>query len=51
MHSMASPHLFFVPGLKYQELHLPRLAKLWQMCARPDAIEALTDAPTAPGAG
>jgi PTS system nitrogen regulatory IIA component len=40
-------HLFFVLGLKYQELHLPWLAKLWQMCARGDAIEALMAAPTA----
>jgi nitrogen PTS system EIIA component len=40
-------HLFFVLGLKFQELHLPWLAKLWQMCARADAIEALMEAPTA----
>ena len=40
-------HLFFVLGLKFQELHLPWLAKLWQMCARADAIQALIDAPTA----
>jgi excisionase family DNA binding protein len=40
-------HLFFVLGLKYQELHLPWLAKLWQMCARADAIEALMAAPAA----
>jgi PTS system nitrogen regulatory IIA component len=40
-------HLFFVLGLKFQELHLPWLAKLWQMCARTDAIEALMQAPTA----
>jgi PTS system nitrogen regulatory IIA component len=40
-------HLFFVLGLKYQELHLPWLAKLWQMCERADAIEALLNAPTA----
>ena len=39
--------MFFVLGLKYQELHLPWLAKLWQMCARADAIEALMAAPTA----
>ncbi len=39
--------LFFVLGLKYQELHLPWLAKLWRMCARADAIEALMAAPTA----
>lgn len=40
-------HLFFVLGLKYQELHLPWLGKLWQMCARPESIEALMQAPTA----
>lgn len=40
-------HLFFVLGLKFQELHLPWLAKLWQMCARADSIQALMDAPTA----
>ncbi len=40
-------HLFFVLGLKYRELHLPWLAKLWQMCARADAIEALMAAPAA----
>jgi excisionase family DNA binding protein len=39
-------HLFFVLGLKFQELHLPWLAKLWRMCARADAIQALMDAPT-----
>jgi mannitol/fructose-specific phosphotransferase system IIA component (Ntr-type) len=40
-------HLFFVLGLKFQELQLPWLAKLWQMCARAEAIEALRQAPTA----
>jgi mannitol/fructose-specific phosphotransferase system IIA component (Ntr-type) len=40
-------HLFFVLGLKFQELHLPWLAKLWQMCARADAIQALMEAPSA----
>jgi nitrogen PTS system EIIA component len=40
-------HLFFVLGLKFHELHLPWLAKLWQMCARADAIDALMQAPTA----
>jgi len=40
-------HLFFVLGLKFQELHLPWLAKLWQMCAGAEAIEALMQAPTA----
>ncbi len=40
-------HLFFVLGLKFQELHLPWLAKLWQMCSRGNAIETLMQAPTA----
>ncbi|HKD65875.1 MAG TPA: PTS sugar transporter subunit IIA [Candidatus Binataceae bacterium] len=40
-------HLFFVLGLKFQEPHLPWLAKLWQMCAHSDAIDALMQAPTA----
>lgn len=40
-------HLFFVLGLKFQELELPWLSKLSQMCARPEAITALMDAPTA----
>lgn len=40
-------HLFFVLGLKYTELHLPWLAKLTQMLARPDAVEALLAAPDA----
>ena len=34
-------HLFFVLGLKYEELHLPWLTKLWHMLARPAAVEAL----------
>jgi excisionase family DNA binding protein len=42
-------HLFFVLGLKFHELHLPWLAKLAQMCARPDAIVTLMAAPTAEG--
>lgn len=36
-----STHLFFVLGLKYEELHLPWLTKLSQMVARPQAVEAL----------
>ena len=45
----APTYLFFVLGLKYHELHLPWLAKLPQMCARPDAIETLMNASTAEG--
>lgn len=44
----APTHLFFVLGLKFQELELPWLSKLSQMCAQPEAITALMDAPTAP---
>jgi len=40
-------HLFFVLGLKFEELHLPWLSRLWQMCASTEAIEALMRAPTA----
>lgn len=40
-------HLFFVLGLKFHELHLPWLAKLSQMCARPEAIQTLMSAATA----
>lgn len=40
-------HLFFVLGLKFHELHLPWLAKLSQMCARPEAIQTLMAAETA----
>ncbi len=40
-------HLFFVLGLKYHELHLPWLAKLSQMFARADAVQALLQAPDA----
>lgn len=40
-------HLFFVLGLKYDELHLPWLTKLSQMLARPDAVRALLAAPSA----
>ncbi len=38
-------HLFCVLGLKFQALHLPWLAKLSQMLARPDAVKAVLDAP------
>lgn len=38
-------HLFFVLGLRYQELHLPWLRKLTQMLAREGAVEALLSAP------
>jgi excisionase family DNA binding protein len=39
--------LFFVLGLKYHELYLPWLAKLPQMCARPEAVQTLMTAPDA----
>ena len=39
-------HLFFVLGLKYEELHLPWLFKLSQMLAREHAVEDLLKAPT-----
>jgi excisionase family DNA binding protein len=38
-------HLFFVLGLKYDELHLPWLYKLSQMLARDGAVQALQEAP------
>ncbi len=37
-------HLFFVLGLRYDELHLPWLAKLVQMLAQPDVVGALLQA-------
>lgn len=40
-------HLFFLLGLKYDELHLPWLAKLVQMLAQPGAVQSLLDAPDA----
>ena len=40
-------HLFFVLGLKFHELHLPWLAKLAQLFARPEATAALIAAPNA----
>jgi len=36
-----------VLGLKYDELHLPWLAKLVQMLAQPDAVRSLIEAPDA----
>jgi len=38
-------HLFFVLGLKYEELHLPWLTKLSHMLAHREAVEALLAAP------
>jgi excisionase family DNA binding protein len=40
-------HLFFVLGLRFEELHLPWLHKLTQMLARPGAVESLVKAPNA----
>jgi PTS system nitrogen regulatory IIA component len=40
-------HLFFVLGLKYEELHLPWLARLVQMLAQPSAVKTLLRAPDA----
>lgn len=37
-------HLFFVLGLKYEELHLPWLHKLSQMLVRPEAVATLLNA-------
>jgi mannitol/fructose-specific phosphotransferase system IIA component (Ntr-type) len=37
-------HLFFVLGLKYDELHLPWLHKLSSMFVRPEAVRALLQA-------
>ncbi len=37
-------HLFFVLGLKYDELHLPWLAKLVQMLAQGDVVPSLLEA-------
>jgi PTS system nitrogen regulatory IIA component len=41
-------YLLFVLGLKYDELHLPWLAKLVQMLAQPGAVEAIRRAADAP---
>jgi excisionase family DNA binding protein len=40
-------HLFFVLGLKYEELHLPWLHKLSHMLARPGAMQEILAAPDA----
>lgn len=40
-------HLFFVLGLKYHELYLPWLAKLPQMCSRPQTLHTLMSASSA----
>jgi excisionase family DNA binding protein len=40
-------HLFLVLGLRYDELHLPWLAKLVHMLAQRDVVRALLDAPDA----
>lgn len=40
-------HLFFVLGLKYEELYLPWLHKLSQMFAQQDAVKAILNAPDA----
>jgi mannitol/fructose-specific phosphotransferase system IIA component (Ntr-type) len=37
-------HLFFVLGLRYEELHLPWLAKLVQMLAQPGMVPSLMEA-------
>ena len=34
-------HIFFVLGLKYDELHLPWLSKLVQMFSHPEAVQSL----------
>jgi len=38
--------LFFALGLKFDELYIPWLAKLAQMLARTEAVQALNEAPT-----
>lgn len=40
-------HLFFVLGLKFEELYLPWLQKLSRMFADPEAAKAVLDAPDA----
>jgi excisionase family DNA binding protein len=40
-------YLFFVLGLKFEELYLPWLHKLSQMFAREEAVKAVLDAPDA----
>lgn len=41
-------HLFFVLGLKYDELHLPWLAKLVHMLAQPEVVPSLLEAANVP---
>jgi len=43
-----STHLFFVLGLKYDELRLPWLSKLVQMLAQPEVVPALLAAEDGP---
>jgi excisionase family DNA binding protein len=43
----APTFLFFALGLKYQELYLPWLAKLAQMCGRPETFRTLMEADSA----
>jgi excisionase family DNA binding protein len=40
-----STHLFFVLGLKYDELHLPWMSKLVQMLEQPEVVPSLLEAP------
>jgi PTS system fructose-specific IIC component len=42
-------HLFFVLGLKFEELYLPWLHKLSQMFAEGEVVKTLLAAPDAPG--
>jgi excisionase family DNA binding protein len=42
-------HLFFVLGLKYDELHLPWLSKLVVMLGQPDVVQSLLTAADAAG--
>jgi excisionase family DNA binding protein len=41
-------HLFFVLGIKYEELHLPWLHKLSRMFGRDEEVQAVLRAPDAP---
>ena len=41
-------HLFFVLGLRYDELHLPWLSQLVHMLAQPGVVESILQAPDAP---
>lgn len=38
-------HLFFLLGVKYEELYLPFLSKIVQMFARPEAVRSVLEAP------